>query len=664
MALSTEQAPTGQLKRPHFHWVWKPAGQPNASWKWQLFGYYWRETPRRLNLVFSCRGILLWTASLSVAAYLIGAAVLVTLWSRNPYNQVGYLDVVLPTRWAELRALRGKGLISEGIADIRAKRYATGIMRLSQGVARNPKDFTGRLELARIHIALGQLFRAHELLAKGVEFGTPPKIYRDTLFRLSRYMEDYPSILEIADILARDVSPDIQRELVQWRAIALEKLGRLEDLESLRATVARKGVSIPLEISWARAQVAAGKPSPALALLRKDPERFGLPEERLELELELALAAGEPDRALTTIQAWRKFDPTGPRPRIREIAALAQIGQSAEAERQLANFFDLFSADVAAQVQLFRVLLEEKLIVWLKRAFAEARSLGRVPIPARVVYIQGLMEAGDHLEARKVLNGVMTEIKAARIDDGGWSLGTIRLLDAIETPTPSTEASVMEFFTTRKLAPDAFRFACRALNQAKSPLARDIAVIARNRFPSMPLPAIDVPERVARAPEIPVPAPQVAAATAPVSKTTGAERIAREFPTEAHVRAELGRIDRLMDEKSFQGAFERLQRLEKLNSETFRDDLLLRRVTLHGERGELSEVYSSGKLLTMRQRIDQATLRKLAERWNNDRQKDACLALLRVIQERYPSAKWAAEMQKQIERGLLIAPANNVLDNR
>lgn len=664
MALSTEQAPTGQLKRPHFHWVWKPAGQPNASWKWQLFGYYWRETPRRLNLVFSFRGLLLWTASLSFAAYFIGAAVIVGIWSRNPYNQVGYLDVVLPTRWAELRALRGKGLIAEGVAEIKAKRYAIGIMRLTQGVARAPEDFTGRLELARIYVALGQLHRAQEYLTKGIEFGTPPRIYRDTLFRLARYMENYSSILEISDTLSRNAPADMQRELVQWRAIALEKLGRLDDLERLRVSIAGNGVSIPLELSWARAQVASGKPKQALDLVRNDPERFGLPEERFELEVELALAAGEYARALAAVQSWKKLNITGARPRIREIVVLIHLGRNNEAQTCLANFFDRFSADAAAEAELFRGLLEGNQTIWLQRAFAEAASLGRVSIPARVVYIQGLIETGETSEARKILASVVAEIKAAKIDDGGWSLGTTRLLDAIEVPSPSTEALVIEFFGTRKLAPDAFRFGCRALNQAGSPLARDLAVIAHNRFPSMRLPVIDVPERAARPQEAPPPSPQAAVSGTQPQKPTDSERLVREFPTDAHVRAELGRVDQLIEENRLPEAFERLQRLEKANSESNRDDLLLRRLTLHGERGELSQLYSSAKLLMLRQRVDQATLRRLAERWNNDRQRDACLALLHLVQERYPNAKWASEMQKQVERGLLIAPAGNVLENR
>ncbi len=663
MALSTEQAPTGQLKRPHFHWVWKPAGQPNASWKWQLFGYYWRETPRRLNLVFSCRGILLWTASLSFAAYLIGAAVIVGIWSRNPYNQVGYLDVVLPTRWAELRALRGRALISEGIADIRAKRYATGIMRLSQGVARNPQDFTGRLELARIYIALGQLLRAHEFLTKGIEYGVPPKVYRDTLFRLSYYVEDYSSIVDISDAIARNSTQEVERELVQWRAMALEKLGKVDELEKLRVSVAGNGVSIPLEVSWARAQGAAGKAKEALELIHQDPERFGLPEERLELEFDLALAVGDIERALVAAADWRKLAPNGPLPRTREIVALVKLGRNVEAQKSIANFFDLFSADVAAQVQLFRALRDDGAFSWLKHAYAEAQNLGRVPIPARVVYIQGLLEGGEPKEARKVLLSVISEIKLAKIDDGGWSMGTARLLDAIETPSPSTDALVIEFFSTRKLAPDAFRFACRALTQVQSPLARDVAIIARNRFPSMPLPEPNVPERSARALEIPTAKSQSVPNSAP-RKPAVPRRSEQEDIDEAHARMVLVDVDRLIEEHSLQDALERLQRLEKSSVDLLKDEVLFRRVTLHGERGELAELSSAGKLLMMRPRIDQAALRKLAERWNNERQKDACLVLLRTVQERYPGAKWAIELQKRVERMLLVAPAANVLERQ
>ena len=61
------------------------------------------------------RGVLVWTVTLAVTAFVIGTAAGAWLLSRNPYNRIGYLDLVLPTRWYELRSKRGLALIDEGI---------------------------------------------------------------------------------------------------------------------------------------------------------------------------------------------------------------------------------------------------------------------------------------------------------------------------------------------------------------------------------------------------------------------------------------------------------------------------------------------------------------------------------------------------------------------
>ncbi|HLP70398.1 MAG TPA: hypothetical protein VK181_23070, partial [Rhizobium sp.] len=371
MALSTEQAPAGQLKRPHFHWVWKPAGQPNASWRWQLFGYYWRETPRRLNLVFSFRGLLLWTASLSFAAYLIGAAVLVTLWSRNPYNQVGYLDVVLPTRWSDLRALRGKGMIEEGLAEIKAKRYATGMLSLMRGVAMCPQSGTGRLQLAGIFASIGQVHRAKQLMIDGLAFGPPSRAYGEFAFRLTSYLEDYDAMLGIAEVIQLRASDQFAREALKWHALALEKLHRFEDLNALRERTKQRGFNTDVEQSWARAQLARGNPAAGLEEILHAPSHFGLPGERMQLQLDLAVAARDSERAQATVAEWLKIDPYGPLPRVREIVASIRLEQKDTAKEKIKVFFLHYASDLPAVVLLFRSLVELEDAQWLKTAYAE-----------------------------------------------------------------------------------------------------------------------------------------------------------------------------------------------------------------------------------------------------------------------------------------------------
>lgn len=664
MALSTEQAPAGQLKRPHLHLVWKPAGQPNASWKWQLFGYYWRETPRRLNLVFSFRGILLWTASLSFAAYLIGAAVLVTLWSRNPYNQVGYLDVVLPTRWSELRALRGAAMISEGIAEIKAKRYAIGIARLGQGVARDPGNFTGRLELARIYVALGQLHRAQDFLVEGLDLGTPPRVYRDTLLALTSYMADHEKVLALIDRLGGSADADAQRQMLPWKATALEKLERVKELDELRQQLRATRPSIAVEAAWARAHLAAGDARLALDELRRDRERFGTPVEIVELELNLAAASQDAAGVDKAISTWLKLDPAGAVPRAREIVARIALGQTDHARERIRQYFLHFGDNEPAARLVMRNLFHEADASWARFAFAEAEAANAVSIPVRMTWIETLAKAGEFNEASRELAIVRKMIVAQKFSDRDWSVGTQRLLDCVTTPSPSTEALLVDFFAEHRLTPETYLFAWQTLLRAKSPAAFKFSGIANNRFPALRLgesnadiavlATIKVPEAEpapARAASVSMPMPPI---------QTSSEESSKALPTEGHARNELKRVDGFIAIGDWSRAFEALQGVERANYESLRGECALRRVRIHGERAELFELTSATRIYLRSPAANQTTLRTLAEQWSDRRHRESLLTLLREITRHFPGAAWAATLLKKTEGDLIVAPAENI----
>ncbi|MBI2513885.1 MAG: hypothetical protein HYV96_18095 [Opitutae bacterium] len=665
MALSTKQAPAGQLKRPHFHLVWKPAGQPNASWKWQLFGYYWRETPRRLHVVLSLRGMAVWAASLSFAAYLIAAAVLVAIWDRSPYNQVGYLDVVLPTRWSDLRALRGKGLIAEGIAEIRAKRYATGIMRLTQGVARNPKDFTGRLELARIYVALGQLHRAQDFLIEGLDLGTPPRAYRDTLLALTAYMADHEKVLALVARLERSADAESQRQMLSWKASALEKLERVADLNELRQRLRATTPSIAVEAAWARTQLAAGAPKIALAELRRDRARFGTPVEGLELELKLAAASHDLAVVDEAVAAWLKLDSAGAVPRAREIVARITLEQTELARERIRQYFLHFGDNAPSAQLLFRVLFRETDVNWVRFAFGEAEAAGTVSIPVRMTWVEALMNAGEFVEAARQLSITRKAIVTEKFADRDWSIGTQRVIDCITAPTPSTESSLVDFFAEHRLTPDAYLFAWRTLLRAKSPIAFKFSGIANNRFPALRLGESNAEQAVLTTIKLPVAEPPLpkAVATAPTPttpQTTNAEEAAKALPTEGHARNELKRIDGFIAVHDWDRAFEALQTVERANFDVLRGECAWRRLQIHGERAELFQLTSAARIYLRSPAANQTALRTLAERWSDRRHRESLLALLRETARQFPAATWAALKLKNAESELIVAPDDNI----
>jgi tetratricopeptide (TPR) repeat protein len=102
----------------------------------------------------SLRGLLAWGFALGVMAYFAATAALLHWYERAPYNRIGYLDLVVPSRWNQVSALRGEAIIAEAYDDLKAGNFQRGFAKLRVGLARNPADAQARLDLARIYVAL------------------------------------------------------------------------------------------------------------------------------------------------------------------------------------------------------------------------------------------------------------------------------------------------------------------------------------------------------------------------------------------------------------------------------------------------------------------------------------------------------------------------------
>jgi len=271
-----DRKPVTEFKFPRLQLVWTPAAAAQVKWYARLAGVAFRETPRRLHIYLSVRGALLWGSGALFSIYFGGTAALVYTWGKNPYNQITYADLVMPTHWPDLRQKRGAGLINEGIHDLRTGDYA-GIFLLARGVNLCPSDPRGRMVLAEFYIRQGYIHRGLQLLEDGLAFGPPPRLYRESLFRLLAYIEDWDRALELADQLEKTLPPSdtaTRHWLLVQRVAALEKLHRYDEIDRLR-DAQRASPSFIVEAAWVRAQAARSRPAEALQEIARDPGRFG-----------------------------------------------------------------------------------------------------------------------------------------------------------------------------------------------------------------------------------------------------------------------------------------------------------------------------------------------------------------------------------------------------
>jgi hypothetical protein len=131
---------------------------------------------------------------------------------------------------------------------------------------------------------------------------------------------------------------------------------------------------------------------------------------------------------------------------------------------------------------------------------------------------------------------------------------------------------------------------------------------------------------------------------------------------EADARVELRLIDETLAAGRYGEALERIKTLERAGFVSLKPELLLRRIQAHGSLREQTELAAALGYYLSGQSVDQTALRALATQWDNERQRDSALSLLRETIAKFPQARWALELRKKIEGDLLIAPEKNLLE--
>src|SRR3954467_1556222 len=85
---------SGPRQFPRVKFIWAST-RVTAHWRLGLFGFYERVHGfPRSGFAISVRGMLRWGVALAITGYIGGAALATQWYRRNPYNRIGFSDVL------------------------------------------------------------------------------------------------------------------------------------------------------------------------------------------------------------------------------------------------------------------------------------------------------------------------------------------------------------------------------------------------------------------------------------------------------------------------------------------------------------------------------------------------------------------------------------------
>jgi tetratricopeptide (TPR) repeat protein len=646
---------------PRFRVLWGAEGTAHAQWHGGLIGFHVKGYPRKLWILISIRGVLRWAAGLAAISFLVGTAVAAILLSRNPYNQIGYFDLVLPTRWPAVRTKRGLGLIDEGLRDLHTGDYRAGLMLLDRGLALAPAALRARIALGQFYAQSGQVHRALQLYRDGLQTAGTSRNYLEAVFGFARYLEDYDAVLALVQEVETQ-QPRIDEALRRW--LDTQRFDALVKLERYPEVIQewQRRVNAPLsalDVARARSLAALGQTDQALEFVEANPQRFGLPQERWELVLSIAQTAGRPEAAAEALGRLMAIDPSNPKYYAMQIADRAERGATGEACRLVHDYFLRFGFQPLAIKQLLQKITESPSAEVLSAAWDETNAAGGAVPANRVLYVQGLILLGRIGDAAVELERCRTEIEGMRLTDDGWLEGTQALLELLRADSPASRTRLFTYCAHRPLGPTAFRFLYHALvRNDRGAMANEIALLAKNRFyaiaglnlitlapPAAP-PTTRVPPTLPPIPiSVPASATPISAESEPVPELTP-EQVADElakFETDLSV----GRWDE---------AQHRLQILGRSPDENLASELLFRRLQLHAEQSALSELMGDLLRLVAGKKPALDRLRTLSVGLHRRGKGDSALVIVLYLVRNRPEAEWATQLQREWNKTLRVAP--------
>jgi hypothetical protein len=326
------------------------------------------------------------------------------------------------------------------------------------------------------------------------------------------------------------------------------------------------------------------------------------------------------------------LDPGDYHYQVERVVYVAGMGEDKVMRAALDDFYLRFGLNDAARVTLLKALEPDATPAMLDVVWSHVTAIGRISMPERIAYVQDLISAGDLATADREFKITGRLLAGSDSSYDGWVDGTRILLDLLQTGSISSRSQLQAFCNNHPLGPAAYRLLIGSLaRQHRLDAARDIAVLARNRYPSIQgLPAIEPAELKAAA----VVVDQGRAADTTV--TNPEARIAL-----AAMRADIAA-------QHWAAALTQISKVEKSPlAGDLGDELLYDRIIIHGQLSNQTELsWYMRRLMEQPRGFAPARLRQIANELDAAGRVDSALTLLREILRKHPEAKWATDLRE------------------
>ncbi len=472
------------MKLPRIKLIWGGAKQVPGHWRLGLWGVFERQIGARPRVAVSVRGVVAWLLGLALAGYLAGATALYFWFERNPYNLVRWSDtLLLPLRWDEVRVLRGRMIIAEGMEDLRAKRWGEAHMKLRVGVARAPGELRARLALAEFYSAANQRANAIELLAEGLKHGYPGRQYLTTLFAQAAQSEDFETIVTAGE----QVAPPDEAErswLLSQRGSALIAAKRPDEALALADGPGGEHSGALREIR-VLALVELGRADEAVAYLAAWREAVPANAAQvLRLQVRALREAGRVEEMEAALEELRLMTPTDPRTYVYGVVQRFLAGRPAEAEVALEEYFRRFAGTAQNLALAATALAEAKASPLVARCVAEAKAHGFPAKTFQLTLAQSQLEAGEWAAATATLAEFKSMVDAGNPVEVFAADWMTRLAAVASRGEGGAESALMGLMQQRTLPLRMYRQTAEVLLRADRPGAAKSAVeLGRRAYP-------------------------------------------------------------------------------------------------------------------------------------------------------------------------------------
>lgn len=471
--------------------IWGAGKVVQAHWWFGLFGFYEHmKGYQRSGLVFSVRGLLTLALILAALGY-VGSATALFLWlDRAPHNYVTYTDTLLwPLRRDAIREKRGQAYIDDGIADLKAQRWAQAEMKLRVGLLRLPTALRARLALAEFYVATQRLPLGLKVLEEGIDVATeyPGRRYLNSYFTLALQGEDYARVLAVTDRYLQPAAalPEKEQKWLQQQKMLLLLA------EGEAAAVMRLLEDAPADPFFDEQRVLAllalGRPAEAVQFLADWRERAGATGQILRLQVRAFRETGQLDEMEAALVALRRQTPTDPAPYAYGIVQRAMAGQTEAAAAALDDYFLRFGANARSLQPVAQPLADIGAVDLLQTFIQRLAEQGHDQRAALLMLAQAQLKRGQWAAAGATVVRIRTLGASARTPPPP-GLDLIDLLAQVAgNPAEGPQVQLLDHVNRQMFPLKGYRMIIEILQQAKRHgVALEVAGRADRLYPGHP----------------------------------------------------------------------------------------------------------------------------------------------------------------------------------